>query len=142
MNTEAGSAFHAAPAELDPRYPVGHHVRPDTVALNARNAAAQDLALLPQRLRAAVAGLTEAQLDTPYREGGWTVRQVVHHVADSHLNAVMRVRFAVDRGRADDQAVRRGSLGAGWRMRRPVRWSGRWVCCTGCMHDGRSCWHG
>ncbi len=95
MKTEAGSAFHAAPAELDPRYPVGHHVRPDTVALNARNAAVQDLALLPQRLRAAVAGLTEAQLDTSYRDGGWTVRQVVHHVADSHLNAVMRVRFAL-----------------------------------------------
>ncbi len=50
---------------------------------------------MPQKLREAIAGLTGEQLDTPYREGGWTVRQVVHHVADSHLNAVLRVRFAL-----------------------------------------------
>jgi len=49
----------------------------------------------PARLRAAVAGLTEAQLDTPYRPGGWTVRQVVHHLADSHLNSYIRFRLAV-----------------------------------------------
>ena len=44
--------------------------------------------MLPERLRAAVSGLSDAQLDTPYREGGWTVRQVVHHVADSHANCL------------------------------------------------------
>ena len=49
----------------------------------------------PARLRAAVAGLTEAQLDTPYRPGGWTVRQVVHHLADSHLNSYVRFRLAL-----------------------------------------------
>jgi hypothetical protein len=49
----------------------------------------------PARLRAAVEGLTEAQLETPYRPGGWTVRQVVHHFADSHLNAYIRFRLAL-----------------------------------------------
>ena len=49
----------------------------------------------PARLRAAVAGLDDAQLDTPYREAGWTVRQVVHHVVDSHVNAYVRFRWAL-----------------------------------------------
>lgn len=49
----------------------------------------------PARLRAAVEGLDEGQLDTPYREGGWTLRQVVHHVPDSHLNAYIRVKLAL-----------------------------------------------
>jgi uncharacterized damage-inducible protein DinB len=54
-----------------------------------------DLAELPARLRAAIAGLSDAQLDTPYRDGGWTVRQTVHHIADSHLNAYCRFRLAL-----------------------------------------------
>jgi hypothetical protein len=53
------------------------------------------IAELPMRMRAAVAGLTDAQLETPYRPGGWTVRQVVHHVADSHLHAYIRLKFAL-----------------------------------------------
>jgi hypothetical protein len=48
----------------------------------------------PARMRAAVAGLTDEQLDTPYREGGWTPRQVVHHVVDSHVNAYVRFKLA------------------------------------------------
>jgi hypothetical protein len=54
-----------------------------------------DIEATPARLRAAVAGLTEAQLDTPYRPGGWTVRQVVHHFADSHMNSYVRFRLAL-----------------------------------------------
>jgi len=54
-----------------------------------------DLEGTPGRLRAAVGGLTEVQLDTPYRPGGWTVRQVVHHLADSHMNAYVRFRLAL-----------------------------------------------
>src|SRR5690606_13648413 len=50
---------------------------------------------LPARMREAVAGLSGAQLDTPYRPGGWTVRQVVHHVADSHMNGYIRVKLAL-----------------------------------------------
>lgn len=53
------------------------------------------IAAAPARMRAAVAGLDDAQLDTPYREGGWTVRQVVHHVPDSHLNAYVRLKLAL-----------------------------------------------
>lgn len=53
------------------------------------------LRTLPARAGSATAGLTDAQLDTPYREGGWTARQVVHHLADAHLNAAVRVRLAL-----------------------------------------------
>lgn len=52
-----------------------------------------ELAALPDRVEKAVAGLTDAQLDTPYRDGGWTVRQVVHHLPDSHLNAYVRMKL-------------------------------------------------
>ena len=60
-----------------------------------RNHCVERIAAMPGRLRAAVAGLDGAQLDTPYRPGGWTVRQVVHHVPDSHLNAYTRFRLAL-----------------------------------------------
>jgi hypothetical protein len=60
-----------------------------------RVACIADLAALPERLRAAVAGLTDEQLDTPYRPGGWTVRQVAHHVPDSHANAYVRFKLAL-----------------------------------------------
>jgi len=79
----------------DLRYPAGHfdgHPA-DTPAL--RDAAIEDLRLLPARLRAAVAGLSGSRLETPYRDGGWTVRQVVHHVADSHMNALIRTKLAL-----------------------------------------------
>src|ERR1017187_47247 len=55
----------------------------------------EPLRLFPERLRAAVNGLSDSQLDTPYREGGWTVRQVVHHMADSHANAYIRCKLAL-----------------------------------------------
>jgi uncharacterized damage-inducible protein DinB len=60
-----------------------------------RTACIARIAAAPARLRAAVAGLSDAQLDTPYRPEGWTVRQVIHHVPDSHLNAYTRVRLAL-----------------------------------------------
>ncbi len=60
-----------------------------------RKAKIARIAGYPPVLRAAVAGLSDAQLDTPYREGGWTPRQVVHHVADSHMNALLRCRWVV-----------------------------------------------
>jgi len=77
------------------RYPIGR-LAPPAASLPAICAAQiQTLRQLPEHLRAAVAGLNDAQLDTPYREGGWTVRQVVHHVADSHLMAYIRCRLAL-----------------------------------------------
>ena len=79
----------------DPRYPIGKFERPTTVdeATRARHVA--DLAAAPALLRASVHGLDDAQLDTPYREGGWSVRQVVHHVADSQVQAYVRTKLAL-----------------------------------------------
>lgn len=79
----------------DLRYPVGAFDFAAPVTSNMRAPAIDALAALPARMRAAVAGLTDAQLDTPYRPGGWTVRQLVHHVADSHMNAYIRTKLAL-----------------------------------------------
>jgi uncharacterized damage-inducible protein DinB len=81
--------------EMDPRYPVGEYQPPKNVTPALRQQAIAAIAELPVKIRAAVKGLNDAQLDTPYREGGWTVRQVVHHVPDSHLNAYTRWRLAL-----------------------------------------------
>jgi len=77
------------------RYPVGRFAAPGDSSPEARAAQIETLRLLPERLAAAVQGLTDAQLDTPYREGGWTVRQVVHHVADSHAMSYTRFKLAL-----------------------------------------------
>ena len=81
-----------ASSAADPRYPVGKFQPTATVTDEDRSFAVQTLAEMPELLREAVRGLDEDQLNTPYREGGWTVRQVVHHVADSHMTAFFRVR--------------------------------------------------
>lgn len=83
-----------SPAEPDLRYPIGKLERKSTFTPAERTAAIDALAAAPSQLRAAIAGLSDAQLDTPYRPGGWTVRQLVHHVADSHMNAYTRFRLA------------------------------------------------
>ncbi|MBI4886159.1 MAG: putative metal-dependent hydrolase [Acidobacteria bacterium] len=79
----------------DLRYPVGRfdYAAPVTEAMRAPAIAA--VAELPGRMRLAAAGLSDARLDTPYRPGGWTVRQLVHHVADSHLNAYIRTKLGL-----------------------------------------------
>ncbi len=79
----------------DLRYPVGKFNFPDAVSREDRNRLVGEIAEAPMHLRAAVRGLSDAQLDTPYRPGGWTVRQVVHHVPDSHLNSYTRFRLAL-----------------------------------------------
>lgn len=79
----------------DLRYPVGHFVPALSYTSSQRSEHIQRLRELPERLRAAVAGLNDAQLDTPYRDEGWTVRQVVHHVADSHMNSYVRFKLAL-----------------------------------------------
>jgi hypothetical protein len=80
---------------MDLSYPIGKCEYPPSVSVEARNQDIADLEAAPTRFRQAVAGLNDAQLNTPYRPGGWTVRQVVHHVADSHLNGCIRFRFAL-----------------------------------------------
>src|SRR5277367_3065786 len=82
-------------SEVDPRYPVGKFKAPESNTAVVRAAHIEILRQLPDRLRAAVSGLNDAQLDTPYRDGGWTVRQLVHHVGDSHVNSYVRIRLAL-----------------------------------------------
>ena len=78
----------------DLRYPIGHYTVPDRSPETAARLV-DEIAEAPRRLREAVAGLDAGQLDTPYRDGGWTVRQVTHHVADSHANAYVRFKLAL-----------------------------------------------
>lgn len=79
----------------DLRYPIGRLERRASLSVDERRAAIDAIAAAPAKLRAAVTGLDESQLDTPYRPGGWSVRQLVHHVADSHMNAYTRFRLAL-----------------------------------------------
>ncbi len=81
--------------EADLRYPVGKFQRVESLSDAQRSALISAIAEAPAKLRQAVAGLSEAQLDTPYRPGGWTVRQVAHHVPDSHMNAFARFKLAL-----------------------------------------------
>ena len=79
----------------DLRYPTGKLSIDSSPTPDTRRACIAAIASAPAELRGAVRGLTAAQLDTPYRPGGWTVRQVVHHVADSHMNAYIRFKLAL-----------------------------------------------
>ncbi len=80
---------------IDLRYPIGRFTWPTSLSPAERNTAIEAIAQTPSALRGAIAGLNDAQLDTPYRPDGWTVRQVVHHVPDSHLNAYTRFKLAL-----------------------------------------------
>jgi hypothetical protein len=77
------------------QYPIGRYEPPAELNREARSLFIGQIADTPERLRAAVAGLTSRQLDAPYREGGWTVCQVVHHLADAHLNGYVRFKLAL-----------------------------------------------
>jgi DinB superfamily len=79
----------------DLRYPVGEFRFPDSVSAQDLTRFIDQIAQAPARLRAAIAGLSDPQLDTPYRPGGWTVRQLAHHVPDSHINSYTRFRLAL-----------------------------------------------
>jgi hypothetical protein len=80
---------------IDLSYPIGRFAPVTPGTPETRSAAIADIAALPRRMREAVAGLSDAQLDTPYRPDGWTVRQLVHHVADSHMNGFIRLKLAL-----------------------------------------------
>src|SRR5436190_18443353 len=93
----------------DLSYPIGRFSR-ERITPENRKRILFDLAELPGRLRDAIEGLSDKQLDTPYRPEGWTVRQVVHHLADSHMHAYIRTKFALTLNEptimAYDEAVR------------------------------------
>jgi DinB superfamily len=79
----------------DFRYPTGRFTADPNPTAETRNRHIDQIAILPSRMRQAIAGLKEDQLNTPYRDGGWTVRQVIHHVPDSHMNAYIRFKWAL-----------------------------------------------
>jgi hypothetical protein len=78
----------------DLRYPIGKYA-PQPYTEQQKNEWLNDIKFLPQLLENALVNLDEAQLQTPYREGGWTVHQLVHHVADSHMNAYIRFKLGL-----------------------------------------------
>ncbi len=79
----------------DLRYPIGKHKKPDHISQADIKGFIRIVEQLPLKMREAVNGLHTDQLNTPYREDGWTLRQVVHHVADSHANAYIRFKLAL-----------------------------------------------
>ena len=79
----------------DLQYPIGKFEAPEKISEQARQTFIQHIEEAPANLWSAVTGLSEEQIDTPYREGGWTVRQVVHHLADSPMNAFIRFKLAL-----------------------------------------------
>jgi len=138
--------------DVDPRYPVGRFMPPATITPGERTDAIATLAELPEQLRNAVDGLSFTQLSTPYREGGWTLRQVVHHVPDSHINAYVRVKLAL----TEDWPTIKPYDEAAWAklhdVAAPVEWSlelveslhARWVMLLQSLTDEqwkRGCHH-
>jgi hypothetical protein len=110
--------------EIDPRYPIGRFKRPETISQEDRTEAIAAIAAMPGLLKDAVHGFDREQLDTPYREGGWTVHQLVHHIADSHMNAFIRLRLAL----TEDWPTIKTYNEKAWAMLRdstgaPVGWS-------------------
>ena len=79
----------------DPRYPIGKFSYTGPLSPEQKKQCLADIEQTPAKFRAAVHGLSDAQLDTPYRDGGWTVRQLAHHVPDSHMNAYIRFKLAL-----------------------------------------------
>lgn len=79
----------------DLRYPIGHFTPEPKATPATRSRHISEIGSLPARFRQTVESLSAQQLDTPYRDGGWTVRQVIHHVPDSHLNAYIRCKLAL-----------------------------------------------
>ena len=79
----------------DLRYPIGKFTFDGSITEKQRNQLIDDIEQAPAKLRAAVTGLSPQQLDTPHRPDGWTVRQVVHHLPDSHMNSYMRFKWAL-----------------------------------------------
>lgn len=107
----------------DPRYPLGRFTPPGRIQPGDRAEAIRTLAELPEQLREAVRGLSEDQLNTPYREGGWTVRQLVHHIADSHMIAFDRLRRALTEDWPEVRGYREAAFAQLADTAAPVEWS-------------------
>lgn len=92
------------------RYPIGHFHKPESISDRQLQDWIAELEALPTRLRDLADRLSETQLDTPYRPGGWTVRQVIHHLSDSHHHSYTRFKWAL----TEDQPVIKAYLQDGW----------------------------
>ena len=77
------------------RYPIGKFIVPESYSTTYLTAKIAEIASFPEQLKKEVIHLTEEQLETPYRQGGWTIRQVIHHCADSHMNCFIRIKWAL-----------------------------------------------
>ncbi len=80
---------------LDPRFPIGRFVPPEVITHSLQHEWITSIAVLPRQLQEIVRDMSEESLESRYREGGWTVRQVIHHIADSHINSYCRYRLAL-----------------------------------------------
>lgn len=81
--------------EMDVRFPIGRFNYEGEITQPQREAWINEIEQLPSKLRESIKGLEETALNAPYREGGWTIRQVVHHLADSHMNSFIRFKLAL-----------------------------------------------
>ncbi len=107
----------------DPRYPIGKFAPPADITAEDLRFAIQTLAEEPEQLRDAVRDLSDEQLDTPYRDGGWTVRQLVHHIADSHATALHRFKRALTEDWPEVHGYNEGAFATLHDVTAPVEWS-------------------
>ena len=125
-------------SDVSLRYPIGGPRLAESFTLEERRAAIEGIRQLPQNLRSAVAALSDEQLETPYRPGGWTVRQLVHHVADSHMNAYNRVRLALTEDWPTIFAYQEAAGLSSKTLARPTS-RRRLICCMRSMSAGSGC---
>ena len=130
---------------IDPRYPIGDFSAPESITSEDLRYAILAISEMPEQLHEAVRSLNEEQLNTPYREGGWTVRQLVHHLGDSHMTAFHRLCRAL----TEDEPVIPGYNEAAFAElpdhRMPIEWSldllegvhARWVVLLNSMNDAQ-----
>jgi uncharacterized damage-inducible protein DinB len=133
------------PVTTDPRYPIGSFKPPAVITPEDRRYAILTLAEMPEQLREAVRSLDQEQLDTPYREGGWTVRQVVHHLADSHMAAFHRLCRALTEDQPTIQGYNEKAFADLPDHAMPIEWSldilegthARWVSLLEAMDEAQ-----
>jgi hypothetical protein len=107
----------------DPRFPVGKFVAPEVITAEDRRYAMASLAEMPELLRNSIRPLTREQINTPYREGGWTVRQVIHHLADSHMTVFHRIQRALTEDWPEVHAYNEAAFATLPDVSAPVEWS-------------------
>lgn len=108
---------------IDPRYPIGRFSAPETITPEDLRYAILTLSEMPEQLREAVRSLDEGQLSTPYREGGWTIRQLVHHIADSHMAAFHRLCRALTEDQPTVEGYKEAAFAELPDHAMPIEWS-------------------